>query len=273
MGSMQTTRRTREQLRATLVEEGREILLTEGLESGSSNLTFKRVFARVEAKTGVRVTNASVIKRIWRNQADYQTDVVISIARDEARRAEGSGQRVTALLSTVDTSTVESRTRALGEACRVEGNASSAAIDRSANWRLWIGIVAMAVSRSAPADQARIMAALDEGYQAVTALWCANIGVVMGLLGFRVRAPWTIDDLATASIALAEGCALRQLTEDDAPMVVRPTGPCGEAQEWSRFAVGFEALAYQYLQPDPDLVPPQADQAGTPDLGGSAFID
>ena len=48
---MQTTRRSRDELRATLVAEGRDILLTEGLHAGSSNLTFKRVFERVEATT------------------------------------------------------------------------------------------------------------------------------------------------------------------------------------------------------------------------------
>ena len=261
---MQTTRRSRDELRATLVAEGRDILLTEGLHAGSSNLTFKRVFERVEAKTGVRVTNASVIKRIWHNQADFQTDVVVSIARDEAHRAQGSGQRVTALLSAFDTSTPASRALALREVCRVEGNASSAAIDRSANWRLWIGIVAMAISRSSPVERARITAALDEGYREVTAFWSGNIGGVIGLLGFRVRSPWSLDEFSVAAIAMAEGCALRQLADDD-PMTARPTGPSGEDQPWSRFAVGFEALANQYLEADPDYVPPSAGAAPTTD--------
>jgi len=75
-------------LRATLVEEGRAILLAEGLEAGSRNLTFKRVFDRVEAKSGLRITNASVIKRIWENQADFQADVLVTIAR-----GAGQGQR------------------------------------------------------------------------------------------------------------------------------------------------------------------------------------
>lgn len=250
---MQATRRTKEELRATLVAEGREILLTEGLESGSSNLTFKRVFERVEAKTGVRVTNASVIRRIWHNQAEFQTDVVISIARDEIRRTRASGQRVTALLAGFDTTTEDARARALREACRVEGNASSAALDGSPNWRLWIGIVAMSVSRPTPAERARIAAAIDEGYRAVADLWSANIGAVIGILGFRVRTPWTIDDFATAAIAHAEGCALRQLAGDDDGSVLRPTGPGGQDQRWSRFAVGFEALATQYLEHDPGV--------------------
>src|SRR5271166_3142091 len=132
VGTAKSTRRDREELRATLIEEGREILFTEGLKAGSSSLTFKRVFDRVEAKTGLRITNASVIKRIWENQADFQADVFVTIARDEERRAEGSGQRVAAMLRDFDMTTPESRARALREVCRMEGNASSTAINEAA---------------------------------------------------------------------------------------------------------------------------------------------
>jgi hypothetical protein len=114
VANVQSTRRSREELRRTLVDEGRQILLTEGLEAGSSNLTFKRVFDRVEAKTGARITNASVIKRIWENQADFQADVLVTIALGESRRARGSGQRVVAMLEQLDLTTQESRPPGIG---------------------------------------------------------------------------------------------------------------------------------------------------------------
>ena len=68
-----------------MLETGREILQEEGIQTGSTNLTFKRVFDRVERDTGRRLSNASVIKRIWDNQADYQADVLVAIAHDEQR--------------------------------------------------------------------------------------------------------------------------------------------------------------------------------------------
>ena len=85
-----------------MLETGREILQEEGIQTGSTNLTFKRVFDRVERDTGRRLSNASVIKRIWANQADYQADVLVTIAHDEqrpeverhvGRRAAGAGHR------------------------------------------------------------------------------------------------------------------------------------------------------------------------------------
>lgn len=253
--TVQPTRRDREDLRSTLVEGGREILFTEGLKAGSSSLTFKRVFDRVEAKTGLRITNASVIKRIWENQADFQADVFVTIARNEEQRAEGSGQRVVAMLRDFDMTTPESRRRALREICRVEGNASSEAINESASWQLWIGVIAMAMSTTAPELQTRIKAAVADGYLSVTRFWSKNFLALINLLGFRIRHPWSIDDFSMAAIAYAEGCALRQLASGEVEMVVRNTGPKGEGQEWSPYATGMEGLVDQFLEPDPGFTP------------------
>ena len=256
MTTLKPTRRSGQEIRTRLVEEGREILFTEGLAVGSSNLTFKRVFERLEAKTGMRITNASVIKRIWENQADFQADVLVTIARDEARRAQGMGQRAITLLGALDMTTPESRSRALREVCRVEGNASSTAIDQSTNWPLWIGVVGMATSTAEPERQARIKGALADGYLSVTRFWSENFIALANVLGLRVRLPWSMDQFSMAAIAFAEGCALRQLTNDHVEMMIRPTGPNGEDQEWSLYAVGMEALVHQFLEPDPEYTPP-----------------
>ena len=60
-------------------------MLEEGLGTVADSLNFKRAFDRVEAETGVRLTNASVIGRLWENQADYQTDVLVELASDTSR--------------------------------------------------------------------------------------------------------------------------------------------------------------------------------------------
>jgi hypothetical protein len=65
-----------------------------------------------------------------------------------------------------------------------------------------------------------------------------------------------MDQFSMAAIAFAEGCALRQLTNDHVETMVRPTGPNGEDQEWSLYAVGMEALVHQFLESDPEYTPP-----------------
>ena len=76
---------SREELRSLLLTKGQAILQEEGLGSGAVSLTFKKVFDRVEADTGIHLTNASVIRRVWKNQAEFQTDVLAAVAEDENR--------------------------------------------------------------------------------------------------------------------------------------------------------------------------------------------
>ena len=47
-------------------------------------LTLKRARDRVEADHGIRFVNASLIGRIWKDQFDYQTDVLTTIALDDS---------------------------------------------------------------------------------------------------------------------------------------------------------------------------------------------
>src|ERR1700734_1429918 len=75
-----TTRRSREEIRLLMMTAGLDLLAEEGLGIGAEELTFKRVFDRVEASTGKRLTNASVIRRVWTNQAEFQDDVLSAVA-------------------------------------------------------------------------------------------------------------------------------------------------------------------------------------------------
>ena len=63
---------SRDELRELILATGQSMLEEEGLSSGAAALTFKRVFARVEEDTGIRLTNASVIRRVWDSQSEFQ---------------------------------------------------------------------------------------------------------------------------------------------------------------------------------------------------------
>ena len=58
-----------------LLEAARDILVDDGISLGLGNITFKRVFDHLEAKSGVRVTHSSVIERIWKDQDDFRIAV------------------------------------------------------------------------------------------------------------------------------------------------------------------------------------------------------
>ena len=239
-----------------LLEEGRHVLLEDGLGPNASNLTFKKVFERVEAKTGVRITNASVIRRVWDNQSEYQADVLASIAQDDSRdEVENGADAIVVALEHLDLSTPEARLHALREVCRVGGNATNAAIHESPNWPLWISVVSMATATATPDQQQRIRLALMDGYKSVYEDRTKIFEALIPVFGMRLRPPWSVEQFTVAVTAFSEGCSIRQHVTGQIEIVHRPTGPDGEDQEWSLLAVGIEALVHQYFEPDPDFRP------------------
>jgi hypothetical protein len=250
-------RQPKSELRQLMLDTGREILQEEGIETRSSNLTFKRVFDRVERDTGRHLTNASVIKRIWEDQSDYQADVLVSIAQDENRPEVGATMAaVEDVLASTDLSSVEGRLRGMSQLCRVAGAASREAIAASTNWPLWVSVVAIASTSTNDDQRERMRAALAEGYELVTEFWEGAYGGLIALLGLRPRAPRTVRQFAIAVSALSEGDSLRHHVDRTQVTVDLPTGRDGQIQEWTLYSLAVDAVAQQFYEVDPDSVPP-----------------
>jgi hypothetical protein len=236
-------KQSRDDLRSLLVATARSILRDEGMGTGLENLTFKRVFQRVERDTGLRLTNASVIKRVWDNQADFQEEVLVAIAADEdVSEFEQTMEAVARVLDTVDLSTEGTRWATLREVCRVGGEANMVSLLGSADWASWIGVWTLSNAVDVPSKRQRIEDALREGYEGFTAHF--------------EEAYLAIRQFTMAVSALAEGCALRGRV-DLASMtgIERATGPDGATQEWTLLGTGLEALVVQFFEADPEFRP------------------
>ena len=256
-------RQPKRELRQLMLDNGRAILQEEGIETASNNLTFKRVFDRVERTTGRQLTNASVIKRVWENQSDYQADVLVAIAHDEQRpEVEGTLVAVGQVLDSVDLTTVAGRLSGMSELCRVGGGASRALVAASTSWPLWISVVTIATTSSNADQKDRMCTALAEGYQSVAEFWEEAFRGMIDFLGLRLRAPRTLYQFSQAVTSLSEGDSLHQHVVREARNLDLPTGPGGEMQEWTLYAVTLEALAIQFFEPDPDFVAPQPETPG-----------
>lgn len=252
-----TERRSRRELRELLLSTARDILREEGLQTASTNLTFKRVFERVERTTGRTVTNASVIRRVWDNMSDFQADVLVSIAQDEQRPELGPTLDVVArTLQECDLTSVTSRQAVLRELCRVGGETTTGAVSDSTLWSAWIGVLAVATTAPDAEQRERMVGALNSGFDAMASYWEGTFTGLTGYLGFRLRAPMTMRQFADAALAWAEGQTIRQRISGVAPRMSLPTGPDGGMQEWTLFGVGLEGLMLQFFEPDPDFVPP-----------------
>ena len=256
MTDKRKARLSRDELRALMLDAGRETLREEGIEATTNNLTFKRVFERVERDTGIQLTNASVIRRVWENQADFQADVLSAIARDAERpEVDESLRAITSFLDGFDLSTEALRMTAARQLCRVVGAASSDTMQASSNWPLWISVVAMAMNSSPSERRSRVKEALQEGYTTITEFWEESTGIFMAHLGLRFRPPWTMRQYTITTTAISEGYALRQQIEGMLVPFTRPTGPDGELQEWTLFGLAMEALVVQCVEPDPEFGP------------------
>ena len=250
-------RRTREALRAMVLEAGVQVLLEDGLGSGAEQLTFKRVFERVAATTGTRVTNASVIGRIWANQAEYQSAVLAAVVADEVKDLERAVATSTAaVIDTLDRSTMEGRQAALRELIRRSAEADLDAASASRSWAAVIGIWALATGSRAEGTDHGIYDAIRRGYDASDARGDAVVGALLEFLGLRLRPPLRVDQFTVACSGLVDGCALRARADPGVMRgILRPTGPGGADQEWTLLGIAMEALADQFFEFDPGWVP------------------
>lgn len=249
-------RLSRDELRALVLGAGQEILQAEGIETGIDNLTFKRVFEHIERDSGIQLTNASVIRRVWENQADFQADVLSAIASDHQRpEVAETLEAIHLFLDGQDLTTDESRWGALTELCRVVGTASSDSLKVSSNWPLWISVVAVATTTTPSERRSRVQLSLRDGYASLTEFWDGTTRVLMSRLGLRFREPWTLRGYNIVTTALSEGYAMRQHIEGGLGTFLRPTGPGGEPQEWTLFGAAMEAFVRQALEMDADFTP------------------
>jgi hypothetical protein len=247
------SRHSREDLRELLLRTGRTILYEEGLGSGAESLTFKRVFDRVEDDAGIRLTNASVIRRVWENQAEFQIDVLVTIALDESRDdIELALKNVGPVFAAIDRSSPESRAAGLRELCRVGGAANAESLLRSSTWPSWISVWALAATSYSGTRDDRIESALRRSYETFTAQIQRMYEALTSFLGYRLREEFTYRQFVIAADSLGQGYGLRvRVDHSVSEVMMRSTGPGGQPEEWTLFAVAFEGLLHQFFEIDP----------------------
>jgi len=258
------SRLSRDDLRALFIEAGRAIVREEGLRSIGKSLTFKRASERIEAETGLRPTNASVIGRGWESLSDYQTDVLVIFAADySSSDIDGTLRAMAPVLASLDTSTEESRRSSLQEMCRVASATHMDVLRHSRDLFIWIGVFSMAAVGDASEHQRRLEAAVVWSYEATTEHMEGIYASMLDLVGYRLRPDLTMRQFTNAAAALAEGCVMRERV--DAPHmngIKRATGPDGEEQEWTLIGLAVNALAQEFFELDPDWPPPAAHDHG-----------
>jgi hypothetical protein len=261
-------RRSREELRTVLLEVGVSLLLERGLVGGAEHVTFSEVFAAAEPVWGSPINPASVYKRIWGTQADFQRDLLLSAASfypDGEEQPTLAAAR--AVVTAADLRTPAARRRALGEVCRVAGEVHIRILEQSRPWQIWVGIWALTVSTPTTEDDTNVGPFIQVGHEKATDALQSVLEEVIPAVGYVIAEPYSWEQLALAIGALAEGMALRDRFATDRllkinrnttdnrgitnePDTIEP-GRESQSQSWTLFGVAVEALVLQMCIPLP----------------------
>ena len=272
-------RRSRAKLRALLLDAGMSLLWKRGLEGGAEHVTFAEVFSLAEQEWGSPINPASVYRRIWATQADFQRDVLLKAAASYPDGEEvPTREAARGVLGSADLSTALARAAALSEVCRVASEAHISALEASRPWQIWVGIWALTVSTPSTEDDEAVGPAIQLGHEKATSALQVFLEELLDQVGYRVAAPFSSEQLALSIGALAEGLALRdrfasqRVLRVDRPKPVRvgannptpvavATDPAdavgwepGESgsTSWTLFGVAVEGLVKQFCEPIPE---------------------
>lgn len=267
----QGQRRSRADLKTLLIDTGVNIVMNEGVGTGRSNVTYKRVFDRLFDNQGIRVTGASVHERIWSSVEEFQLDILRAAAAQHApMRIDDAVMAAQHAIEAADLSTEQGRLDGLRKVVRaataVEANKTS-----RQDFEHWLSIVAVFLASPAKESHADWQATAEivtGHYGRNTDIQRASQSYIAQALGLQAResifGPATektfhqaTDTLASCVISLSEGQGLRAAFDESARTAFDlPTGSDGSAEEWNIFGLGSWSIATNLFEPIPDWQPP-----------------
>ena len=244
------TRRKRHELESLILEMGRQLIAEQGLGTGAEHLSFKAVFDQLEVRQSVKVTNASVIGRIWENQEDFQRAVLRSVASGDALDLSPTVDCVAAVLAEADLSSIEGRRRALMDACRKGSAVTTETMRSSTGWSTWLALWSLHAAEGSDKSDAEI-ATLLRSTAARTAEQVAELASsAFDALGFDF-APGLDLTVVTAAIGSFTHGAFLNADSYDAPArgLPMPTGPNGDVEDWTLMGIGIHSIVERCCVP------------------------
>jgi hypothetical protein len=253
-----TQRLKRDELRSLLLDEGVALLLEEGMDLGLGHITFPRIFERVEAATGRRVTAASVYERVWSSQTEFQWDVLSVLIEQADPMDERIWRRVRRILSRADRSSPEARLACLRTLCQVI--VERHVIEKSARPHYGVVLAAVAAVTSEGAAGVeleglqRVRRALADYLEREAAAFDDLYHAIGGALGLRTIAPLDLRQFVLAVGALGEGVALRLNYFPEYARTIKAPGYGFDAapEMWSLAGFGVGAIVDAMIEIDPD---------------------
>ena len=207
-----------------MLQAGRELLIERGVDLGLRNIPVIDAAARAGRSSGAAY-------QIWHRQADFHRELALSAVQDETW---GDSNVVVEAAGELLINGAPMR-----QALSAAADAYLEHLVGSRSFFVFVHFWAVAL------DDPEVRDAIKAGYERFHADFVLLYQALLDHYTLEIRPPFTIDDLAVAFSALAEGFALRRGTDrerTDRRLVI-------DEQEWGLFGATLDAVVAHFVRP------------------------
>ncbi len=243
---------TLDSVRAQLIDAGIVLLRRRGVELGLGEITLSDAIAEagVTRSTAYRSLADETLAPQAMLHRELITYLLTRYSRGDTRDAiEGAiAQDLARHEQALESGTTQQRTLAMRSIIRVGANTSYEGVIDSPERAILTAMYGAVRSSTEPPDWRH--EALTEGEQNLNAMFSALYRGLAELFHYRVKPPFTMDQFTAAGASLIEGLAMRHEFNPELATTQRPTGPAGQDESWTLFAIAFEAMFVGMCEPD-----------------------
>jgi hypothetical protein len=236
-------------LRATMLRRGRELLETEGLSTLLDRVTFERVvrLADLDRDTAVRAWGASDGDELPQDAFRHGLLASVFTEADSGWTVDASDRATASVLRDAgpfDELDDDARGRLLWRLVRASSNATLDAVTATNRWPLYTAIAAALATQRRPSHDP-LMQTIRSDLHDRTRRLTDTLQLTAGVFALELRPPYDWEVVAALIEALGEGAAVLQL---------RTTLPTmefddGDPEPWGLLAVGIRLVMESCLRP------------------------
>lgn len=230
-----------------LVDEGVRRLRDSGYEPGLAAVNLDQAIRATKVPRGAAY-------RLWENtdqppQEQYRSAVLLRIFDREVGRSvfreldRVIAGAVAAVAEDIDSGDPDRRMYAGRSLIRTISSGLQAAVRNSDGFRMSRSLARTATELLNVSPEIRV--AMVEAEESLVAHYAASLERIFDLFDAGIRPPYTFEQVVVLINALNDGL-LEPRPGIESTTVSRPTGPNGELQEWSLFALGYEAIVAHF---------------------------
>jgi len=263
---MQETRRrpgpdsTLDDVRAKLIQAGIELLAERGVELGLGDITLSETINRAQ------VTRSTAYRSLADDEHSPQTvlqrELIHYLVDDYTRSTtrQGIGEAIDAELAlhvtALESGDCRARSNAMRSIIRVGANTSYLGVIASQERAIITAIYGSVRSSPRPPDWRN--EALIQGENKLTKMFTDFYVGLSDLFQYRAKPEYTLDQFTAAGASMLEGMAMRHGFNDLTSEFTQRKNTYGELEDWTLYAIAFEALFTGMCEPV-DPVDPFAD--------------